>query len=518
MFRLLDSELKTVCFSFSFFLKISVIAALISQTLWLTNVQATQLDTDHPLISRYKDAKYFSHHAFDYDYADFLVTPFNGKGEKSVLSIKGTSSFINYNFPDNASHFQVVESFKSLWKKAPFELVFECQKTPSTNSCGNKIRELTFQYKIKSGFQGHCTTEDEFYIATSTVARKEHDKTYVFVCVTGDKVNQTIVEQKALDNDNIELSSDYVTSDTSFSALKPQTNVDIEGSADHPLLSRIPNSVIAQYTTQDFVQAAMPIRAYTKSQDELSNEDIVKTSGKVTFIEYEAQQGLSQFQIYQNYLVGLTNESSRILFSCLREECKSSLPYFSGIGTVVPALNKGDNCNGNLGVITAKTQIESKQNAYIYICVSDNSTPTITQIIIEEKELTANLISLSVDEIATEISDKGKVAIYGIHFESDSDQLMKTSAPTLKKLADLLNQQPTLNLYVVGHTDSQGDEAYNQILSKKRADAVIKELVQSYGIAHTRLQARGVGELVPVSTNRASEGRQLNRRVELVEI
>jgi len=71
---------------------------------------------------------------------------------------------------------------------------------------------------------------------------------------------------------------------------------------------------------------------------------------------------------------------------------------------------------------------------------------------------------------------------------------------------------------VVGHTDGQGSEQYNKDLSTKRAQAVINALVTNFGIAENRLQARGVGELVPVATNRAKEGRQLNRRVELVEM
>jgi len=102
--------------------------------------------------------------------------------------------------------------------------------------------------------------------------------------------------------------------------------------------------------------------------------------------------------------------------------------------------------------------------------------------------------------------------------DNESATIKACSALIFKKQSKLLTACPCLKLYVVGHTDGQGKESYNQQLSKQRAQAVVDALAKDYGIASTRLQARGVGELVPVSTNRASEGRQLSHRVELVEM
>jgi outer membrane protein OmpA-like peptidoglycan-associated protein len=82
----------------------------------------------------------------------------------------------------------------------------------------------------------------------------------------------------------------------------------------------------------------------------------------------------------------------------------------------------------------------------------------------------------------------------------------------------LLKQDPKLKLHVVGHTDSVGELKFNMDLSRRRADAVVKELTTKHGVASARLRSDGVGPLSPVASNKTDEGRAKNRRVELVEL
>ena len=91
------------------------------------------------------------------------------------------------------------------------------------------------------------------------------------------------------------------------------------------------------------------------------------------------------------------------------------------------------------------------------------------------------------------------------------------SEETLTKIADFLNQTPDLKLYVVGHTDSRGGLEFNWNLSASKAGAVVKALVNEYGIEQERLKAQGVAFLAPKASNESEEGRALNRRVELVK-
>ncbi len=75
-----------------------------------------------------------------------------------------------------------------------------------------------------------------------------------------------------------------------------------------------------------------------------------------------------------------------------------------------------------------------------------------------------------------------------------------------------------LKIAVVGHTDNVGNHKDNMRLSKRRANAVVAELVKNYGIDSSRLLAAGAGFLAPISSNETKEGRALNRRVELVRV
>jgi len=110
----------------------------------------------------------------------------------------------------------------------------------------------------------------------------------------------------------------------------------------------------------------------------------------------------------------------------------------------------------------------------------------------------------------------GRVATHGILFDTDSDVLRPESTPTLTEIGGMLTKYPNLRLVIEGHTDSQGDEAHNQDLSNRRAQAVKAYLVETHKVDAARLATVGLGEGQPVADNGTSEGRAQNRRVELV--
>lgn len=115
------------------------------------------------------------------------------------------------------------------------------------------------------------------------------------------------------------------------------------------------------------------------------------------------------------------------------------------------------------------------------------------------------------------IAANGKVAIYDLYFDSGKAVLKKKSGGALKIMAGYLKKHPQKKFFIVGHTDNVGGLKYNLELSKKRAEAVLAELVKSYGVTGDRLTAYGVGPVVPVTTNSTKAGKARNRRVELVE-
>jgi outer membrane protein OmpA-like peptidoglycan-associated protein len=116
------------------------------------------------------------------------------------------------------------------------------------------------------------------------------------------------------------------------------------------------------------------------------------------------------------------------------------------------------------------------------------------------------------------LSEKGRVATQGVLFDTGSDRIRPESTPTLKEMGAMLKEHPELKLVIEGHTDDVGAAASNQSLSEKRAQAVRKYLVDTYGVDASRLQAKGFGASKPTTGNDTPEGRQQNRRVELVKI
>ena len=112
----------------------------------------------------------------------------------------------------------------------------------------------------------------------------------------------------------------------------------------------------------------------------------------------------------------------------------------------------------------------------------------------------------------------GRVSTQGILFDVGSDRIRGESTPTLKQIGDMLAEHPELKLAVEGHTDNTGTAAANQALSQKRAQAIVSYLTTTFQVAAGRLTPKGMGQTKPVGTNDTPEGRQANRRVELVKM
>ncbi|NJB72855.1 outer membrane protein OmpA-like peptidoglycan-associated protein [Saonia flava] len=113
---------------------------------------------------------------------------------------------------------------------------------------------------------------------------------------------------------------------------------------------------------------------------------------------------------------------------------------------------------------------------------------------------------------------EGKISTNGILFNSGSANLKPESMGIIRQIYQVLQQDSGINLKIVGHTDSDGDDGTNMSLSKSRAEAVKKALVEVYGVSDSRLQAEGKGESEPVADNGTSGGKAQNRRVEFIKI
>jgi outer membrane protein OmpA-like peptidoglycan-associated protein len=120
------------------------------------------------------------------------------------------------------------------------------------------------------------------------------------------------------------------------------------------------------------------------------------------------------------------------------------------------------------------------------------------------------------DALAAQLKQSGRVRLYGINFDSDSDVIRPESKPALDQVVAMLKGSPELKITIEGHTDNTSTPEHNQQLSERRANAV-KQVLVSSGIDAARLAAAGFGATKPVASNDNALGRAENRRVELAK-
>ncbi|MFZ6011919.1 MAG: OmpA family protein [Bacteroidota bacterium] len=124
---------------------------------------------------------------------------------------------------------------------------------------------------------------------------------------------------------------------------------------------------------------------------------------------------------------------------------------------------------------------------------------------------------VSAKDIQGSIGSQGKVALYGILFDTGKADIKPGSEKAIQEIANYLKENAKVGIYVVGHTDNAGDFGANIKLSKARAEALKNYLMAKHNISATRLSADGVASLCPVASNDTEDGRKMNRRVEIVK-
>jgi len=127
-------------------------------------------------------------------------------------------------------------------------------------------------------------------------------------------------------------------------------------------------------------------------------------------------------------------------------------------------------------------------------------------------------IAVGAPDMRNKLMTEGKLITYGIYFDVNKDVVKPESYGTLKEIAAILNEVPDVKVKIVGHTDSDGADAANLDLSKRRAASVKNELVKSFGVNGDRLVTDGAGEGQPVAANDTPANKALNRRVELIKL
>jgi len=122
--------------------------------------------------------------------------------------------------------------------------------------------------------------------------------------------------------------------------------------------------------------------------------------------------------------------------------------------------------------------------------------------------------------------EEGRFSTTGILFPVNSYSLLPESSGVLSEIAAILARNPELkikiightDIKIIGHTDSDGNEAANLEMSRKRAAAVKQALVTHFNIKSSGIESDGAGELQPIDDNKTREGKANNRRVEFIKL
>lgn len=131
---------------------------------------------------------------------------------------------------------------------------------------------------------------------------------------------------------------------------------------------------------------------------------------------------------------------------------------------------------------------------------------------------TAGTVATQPGDLGGALEAAGHVVLADLSFETGSAQLGPGPFASLDALAGYLKEHPDRTVALVGHTDSEGSLDVNIALSKRRAGSVLERLVSDYGVPRRQLAAEGMGYLAPMATNLTAEGREANRRVEVILI
>ena len=311
------------------------------------------------------------------------------------------------------------------------------------------------------------------------------------------------------------------------------TQIDAKGGHDHPLVRRFDGSWMVGYKASEWEQATFPTGMTVKDSKWV---DPLTVEGRVTKAIYVAPAGKSPLEVFRNYEQALVGAGFQRRFSC-ESQCaplyfalRSGDSYTAGMtwanGSVVTpsgsrySLDAGTTSSSQ-GRFWYGTLPRNGQTVHVLVYTAAASNDTTNQTatylqIVEPKAMPTGQVKVDASAIEQGLKADGRMALYGLYFDTGKAEVKPESKEQLGEMARLLQAQPALRVYIVGHTDSQGTLESNMALSQQRAQAVVEALATGFKIDARRMAGRGVGNLAPLSTNTTDEGRARNRRVELV--
>ncbi|TCO74897.1 OmpA family protein [Chromatocurvus halotolerans] len=305
---------------------------------------------------------------------------------------------------------------------------------------------------------------------------------------------------------------------------------DVAG-ADHPQVPRYDGSCRIAHVERAYDEVMLPLGPAVEQDGAWVPEQRETLEGKSTRLMYLAPEGRSSLEVFRNYERSLAARGFEVLFSCSGKECDvRDGDRLQGV--ILPTARRIGNAGNhsftifNYGVkdrryLTARSADELTwvgvflaESEHIFLRTADKRRVAMHIDVLELEAMEERMVDAAA--LAKGIGEKGSVTLDNIYFDFGAATLTAESGNAIAEAARLLQDNPDLNIYVVGHTDSVGAYEGNLTLSRQRAEAVVEALASGNGIDRVRVVPAGVGPLAPVVSNATEAGRAQNRRVELV--
>lgn len=323
-------------------------------------------------------------------------------------------------------------------------------------------------------------------------------------------------------------------------AAGPDWAIDVAGGQDHPLLQRFTNSWLIAYQQLSFDSTTFPGQLGLDANNQFLKP--ITVEGRITRLVYFAPVGKTRLEVHRNYENALKAAGFKVTLTCAPPvaSCQNMSYGIDDRYTKLKEANfrathdrqkEGSLLYEQTSSLGGTNMLGTEDKYFSYGTLAVNGSPvhvmlstgavyntrfTTTYIeIAEPQAMTTGQVIVNAQALRAGLQAEGKIALYGIYFDTGKAVLRAESQAQIDQMVALLAAQPTLKVYLVGHTDNQGALEANLTLSQQRAQAVVDALVRAK-VDAKRLSARGVASLAPVASNGADASRARNRRVELV--
>jgi len=263
-------------------------------------------------------------------------------------------------------------------------------------------------------------------------------------------------------------------------------HADVAGCKDSSVLSRIPGCWIEACVAKDF--DSLDIFRETEKPDVFDVTKGTPVEGQTMVIEYSCPASVSALEIARNAERALLTAGYSLVMSG---------KVINDVGNHVPAV------------------VAKKGGQWVQV-LTDTGGRAYLMSAAKESEV-SQVMTADATTMAASIILRGRVAIYGITFDTGQSTITPQSDAALTEMVTLLTNNPSWRMRIEGHTDNVGTTALNSSLSIRRAAAVETWLV-AHGVNGARLTHEGYGDSRPVGDNSTEDGRARNRCVELVKL